>query len=156
MVPLGNQPRSFCRFWDCTQVLHLGLFCWLYDGYSISSKGFLPAVVDMMVTYTPMVTLHKTVLMVSVDPDDHSYHSSCYRCLPSPNPAVPDFWSWVEDLGEKYKSQAGGRGAVVSGRLPFWEGRLRKTWRLCASSPDKVGGREIKRMRVQSEKGLEG
>ena len=28
MVCLGNEQRSFCRFWDCTQVLHFGLFCW--------------------------------------------------------------------------------------------------------------------------------
>ena len=25
MVYLGNKPRSFCCFWDCTQVLHFGL-----------------------------------------------------------------------------------------------------------------------------------
>ena len=35
-------------FWDCTQILHFGLFCWLW-GYFISSKGFLPTVVDTMV-----------------------------------------------------------------------------------------------------------
>ena len=29
MVCLGNGQRSFCHFWDCTQVLHFGLFCWL-------------------------------------------------------------------------------------------------------------------------------
>ena len=28
MVCLGNEQRSFCHFWDCTQVLHFGLFCW--------------------------------------------------------------------------------------------------------------------------------
>ena len=39
--------RLFCRFWDCTQVQHFGLFCY-YEGYSISSKGFLPLVVDIM------------------------------------------------------------------------------------------------------------
>ena len=48
MVYLGNKQRSFCHFWDCIQVLHFGLFCWLY-GYSISSKGFLPTVVDMVI-----------------------------------------------------------------------------------------------------------
>ena len=26
MVCLGNEKRSFCRFWDCVQVLHFGLF----------------------------------------------------------------------------------------------------------------------------------
>ena len=25
MVCLGNEQRSFCRFWDCTQILHFGL-----------------------------------------------------------------------------------------------------------------------------------
>ena len=28
MVGLGNKQRSFCHFWDCTQVLHFKLFCW--------------------------------------------------------------------------------------------------------------------------------
>ena len=48
-VSLGTN-RSFCRFWDCIQVLHFGLVCWP-DGYSISSKGvylLLPTVVDIM------------------------------------------------------------------------------------------------------------
>ena len=27
MVCLENK-QSFCRFWDCIQVLHFGLFCW--------------------------------------------------------------------------------------------------------------------------------
>ena len=26
MVCLGNEQRSFCHFWDCTQVQHFGLF----------------------------------------------------------------------------------------------------------------------------------
>ena len=30
MVCLGNEQRSFCCFWDCTQVLHFRLFCWLW------------------------------------------------------------------------------------------------------------------------------
>ena len=33
MVCLGNEQRSFCRFWDCMQVLHFVLFCcpwWLF------------------------------------------------------------------------------------------------------------------------------
>ena len=28
MVCLGNEQRSFCRLWDCIQVLHFRLFCW--------------------------------------------------------------------------------------------------------------------------------
>ena len=38
MVSLGNEQRSFCRFWDCIQVLHFGLFFWPMKDYSISSK----------------------------------------------------------------------------------------------------------------------
>ena len=30
MVCLGNELRSFCNFWNCTRVLHLRLFCWLW------------------------------------------------------------------------------------------------------------------------------
>ena len=30
MVYPGNEQRSFCRFWDCTQIIHFGLFCWLW------------------------------------------------------------------------------------------------------------------------------
>ena len=30
MVCLGNEQRSFCRFWDCTQVVHFRLFYWLW------------------------------------------------------------------------------------------------------------------------------
>ena len=26
----GNELRSFCHFWDCTQVLHFRLCCWLW------------------------------------------------------------------------------------------------------------------------------
>ena len=28
MVCFGTEQRSFCRFWDCIQVLHFRLFCW--------------------------------------------------------------------------------------------------------------------------------
>ena len=27
---LGTEQRLFCHFWDCTQVLHFGLLCWLW------------------------------------------------------------------------------------------------------------------------------
>ena len=30
IVCLGNEQRSFCHFWDCIQVLHFRLFCWLW------------------------------------------------------------------------------------------------------------------------------
>ena len=51
MVRLGNEHRSLCRFWDCIQVLHFGLFV-DHDGYSISSKRFLPLVVVIWVKFT--------------------------------------------------------------------------------------------------------
>ena len=30
VVCLGNKLRSCCHFWDCTQVLHFELLCWLW------------------------------------------------------------------------------------------------------------------------------
>ena len=30
MACLGNEQRSFCHFWECIQVLHFELFCWLW------------------------------------------------------------------------------------------------------------------------------
>ena len=50
MVCLGNEQRSFCHFWDCIQVLHSGLFCWLqwllHFFYS-----FLPQLIDIMLIW---------------------------------------------------------------------------------------------------------
>ena len=43
MVFLGNE-HIILSFLDCIQILHFGLFCWLW-GLLISSKGFLPTVV---------------------------------------------------------------------------------------------------------------
>ena len=56
MVCLGNKLRSFCHFWDCVQVLHFRLFC--CEGYSISSKGFLPTSVDLMVIWIKFAHSH--------------------------------------------------------------------------------------------------
>ena len=42
MICLESEPRSFCHFWDCTQVLHYELSFVDHEGYSISSKGFVP------------------------------------------------------------------------------------------------------------------
>ena len=30
MICLGNEQRSSCHFWDCIQILHFGVFCWLW------------------------------------------------------------------------------------------------------------------------------
>ena len=46
MVFLGNEQRSFCHSWECTQVLYFRPFCW--QGYSISFKGSVPTVVNIL------------------------------------------------------------------------------------------------------------
>ena len=51
MVYLGNEPKSFCHFWDYTQVLHFRLFCWLWGLLHFFSKVFLLTIVDIMVIW---------------------------------------------------------------------------------------------------------
>ena len=51
MVYLGNEQRSFCRLWNCIQVLYFLQYSFLDNDGSISSKGFLPTVVDIMVIW---------------------------------------------------------------------------------------------------------
>ena len=48
MVCLGNEQRSFCPFEIAPKYCITDSFV-DHDGYSISSEGFLPAVVDIMV-----------------------------------------------------------------------------------------------------------
>ena len=50
MVCLGNEQRSFCHFWDCTQVLHFRLSCWLW-GLLHFFWGILATIVDIMVIW---------------------------------------------------------------------------------------------------------
>ena len=50
MICLGDEQRSLCCLWDCNQLLHFRLFCWVW-WLSISSKGFLPTVVAIMVIW---------------------------------------------------------------------------------------------------------
>ena len=69
MVFLGNKQRSFCRLWDCIQVLDLDSFV-DYDGYSISSKELLPKVVEIMVIWVNFT--HFSPLTTNVDV--HSCH----------------------------------------------------------------------------------
>ena len=42
MVCLGNELRSFCHFWDCTQVVHFRLYCWLLQ--QILKNLFIPGI----------------------------------------------------------------------------------------------------------------
>ena len=78
---LGNEQRSFCHFWDCTQVLHFGL-CVNYEGYSISSKGFLPTIVDILVFWIKF-TMVFLVVMYGCKLD---YKESW---------ALKDWWFWT-------------------------------------------------------------
>ena len=57
MVCLGNESRSLCHFWDCIQVLHFGPLCFCV-GNSISFKGFLPTVVDIMAIWIKFAHSH--------------------------------------------------------------------------------------------------
>ena len=50
MVFLGNEPRSFCCFEVAPTYCILDSFV-DYEGYSISSEGFLPTGVDIMVIW---------------------------------------------------------------------------------------------------------
>ena len=36
MACFRNEPRSFCHFWGFTQVVHFGLFCWLWGLFHFS------------------------------------------------------------------------------------------------------------------------
>ena len=60
MVCLGNKQRSFCLFWNSIQYCILDSFV-DHDGYSISSKGFLPTVVDIMVIWVKFT--HSSILV---------------------------------------------------------------------------------------------
>ena len=51
MVCLGKEQRWFCHFWYCTQTAFWTLLLILKEGYSISSKGFLPTGVDIVVIW---------------------------------------------------------------------------------------------------------
>ena len=50
MVCLGNRQRSFCHFWDYIQYC-ISVSSVDSNGYSISFKGFLPTVVDIIVIW---------------------------------------------------------------------------------------------------------
>ena len=41
MVCLGNGQRSCCHLWDCIQVLHFALFCWLWWLLTMMATPFL-------------------------------------------------------------------------------------------------------------------
>ena len=57
MVCLGNKGRSLCCFWDCTQVLHFGVFCWLW-GLIHFFSGILATVVHVMIIWIKSTHSH--------------------------------------------------------------------------------------------------
>ena len=57
MTCLGNKLKSLCCFGGCTQVLHFGLFWWLWRLLH-SSKGLKPTVVVVMVTWIEFTHFH--------------------------------------------------------------------------------------------------
>ena len=63
MVCLENKQRSFCCFWDCTKYCISDSFVDYY-GYSISSKGFFPTVVDITVMWVKLtISVHFSSLI---------------------------------------------------------------------------------------------
>ena len=57
MVCPGNKGRSFCCFWDCTQVLHFGVFYWLW-GLLHFLSGILATVVHIMIIWIKYTHSH--------------------------------------------------------------------------------------------------
>ena len=57
MICHGNEPKSFCCFEIAPKYYILGSFI-DYKGYSISSKGFFPTVVGIMVIWIKFSHLH--------------------------------------------------------------------------------------------------
>ena len=66
MVCLGNEESSFHHFGDCTQVLLSDSFV-DYEGCFISPKGFLPTVVDIMVSWIKSThSIHFSLLILKM------------------------------------------------------------------------------------------
>ena len=57
MVCLGNELRSFCLFWGCTQVLHFRLFCLLW-GLLHLLYVFFPTIEDIMAIWIKFTHSH--------------------------------------------------------------------------------------------------
>ena len=94
MVCLGNEQRSFCHFWDCTKYRILDSYV-DYEGYSNSSKGLLPTVVDIIVI---SVKLKWTVYRSSIQSFLVHWFLKCW-CSLLPSPVWPlsiclDSWTY--------------------------------------------------------------
>ena len=90
MVCFGNEQGSFCRFWDCIQVLHFRLFCWPWWLLHFFWR-FLPTVVDIMFIWVKFT--HSPIQSILVCWFLECLHSP----LPSlvwPLPVCLDSWTW--------------------------------------------------------------
>ena len=77
MGHLGSKLRSFCHLWDCTQVLHFGLFCWLW-GLLHFFQGFLATVVDIMVIWIKFTHSHSFFSFIPIPKKDNAKECSEY------------------------------------------------------------------------------
>ena len=51
-----KQTRSFFRFWDCIQVLHFRLFCWLYRASpSLAAKNIINLILVLTIWWCPVL-----------------------------------------------------------------------------------------------------
>ena len=110
MSCLGNEQRSFCHFETASKYFILDSFV-DYDGYSISSKRFLPTVVDTMVIWV------KFTHSIPV----HWFQKCRYSPLPSPIWPLSIYlgfssghvWMWELDFEESWAPKNWCFGAVV-------------------------------------------
>ena len=58
MACLRKTLRSFCCLWDCTPKYCISDSFFDCEGYSISSKGLLPTVVDIMIVWIKFTHSH--------------------------------------------------------------------------------------------------
>ena len=80
MVCLGNKQRSFFHSWDCIQYCISESFV-DYEGYYISSKGFLPTVVDIRVIWINLsIPVHFSSLILKM-----SMFTLAISCLTTSN-----------------------------------------------------------------------
>ena len=63
MVCLRNEQRSLWHFWDYTQVLHFGLFCWLYRASpSLAAKNIINLILVLTIWWCPCVEFSLVLL----------------------------------------------------------------------------------------------
>ena len=93
MVCLGNEQRSFCRLWDCIQVLHFRVFsnestlCMRWPKYWSFSSSIIPSNLPWFMELTFQVPmqycslLHRTLLLSPVT--STARYCFCFGSIPS-------------------------------------------------------------------------